>query len=224
MNKHILPIIASSLFLISGFAVAEAHAQSTSSPSSTLYSNAAEAGLNAHVLGEALNGYHWAKSHGDVHNSNILTVVDYTKPSTDKRLWVLNLNTNKVLMHALVAHGHNSGLVYANHFSNQNNSHETSLGVFTTGSSPFYGHDGHALKVHGLESGINSNAYARAIEIHGAQYVSNYDIKTYGRIGRTYGCFGVSPGKINKLIDYTKGGSVLFAYAPAENNDPIAMG
>ncbi len=191
---------------------------------SQLYSNARSAGLSSKVLHAALHSYNWAESKGKVHNPNVLTVIDYTLPSTKKRLWLLDLKNNKVLMHALVSHGHNSGYIYAKHFSNRNNSLETSLGVYTTAKAPHYGEDGLALRVHGLESGINSNAFLRNIEIHGAAYVSNYDIRTYGRIGRTYGCFGLSPQKIHKMIDYTKGGSVLFAYAAPENNDPVAEG
>lgn len=218
-NKTI-PTLFASLFMVTGCALAFSSVHAATSTSS-LYKNAEAAGLSSHVLTDALNGYNWAKAHGRVHNTSILTVVDYTKPSTEKRLWVLDLKTDTVLMNLLVAHGHNSGYVYANHFSNDPNSHETSLGVYTTGLSPFYGDHGRSLKVYGLEKGINSNAFSRAIEIHGAQYVSNYDIKAYGRIGRTYGCFGVNPGKVGQLVNYTQGGSVLFAYAAPENSDPV---
>lgn len=188
----------------------------------TLYSNAKNSGLSAHVLKAALNSYDWAKTHTKIHNQNVLTVVDYNLPSTAKRLWVLNLKTDKVLMHTLVAHGHNSGLNYATHFSNANNSHETSLGIYETSSNPFYGEHGRALKVRGLESGVNNNAFKRAIEIHGSKYVSPSVAAEYGRIGRSYGCFAVGFNKVQKLINYTKGGSVLFAYATPENNDPVA--
>lgn len=187
-----------------------------------LYTNAQAQGLSAHVLTEALNSYNWAKAHGDVNNPNVLTVIDYSKPSTDKRLWVLDLKNHRVLMHTLVAHGSGSGALYADHFSNRFHSHATSLGVFTTSLRPYYGKHGRSLRMHGLESGINNNAFPRAIEIHGANYVSQQFIKYTGRLGRTWGCFGVSLNKVTKVVNYTVGGSVVFAYASPENNDPIA--
>lgn len=218
--KKIIFAGMSSLMLLAGGAIATAHADIGSL--SKLYENAQGAGLSSHVLQAALNGYSWAKAHGDVHNTNVLTVVDFTKPSTEKRLWVLNLKNDTVMTRALVAHGHNSGYIDATHFSNAFNSHESSLGVYTTGQSVYYGHHGRSLKVYGLEKGINNHAYARAIEIHPANYVNPNDIKKYGRIGRTYGCFGLNPQVAQKIITQTKGGSVLFAYASPEDNDPVA--
>jgi hypothetical protein len=216
--KKFFNVIASSLILVAGAAAAiPAHATNLS----TLYTNAELSGLNYQPLHDALNAYAWAKSHGEVHNNNVLTVIDYTLPSTEKRLWVLDLKSDKVLSHALVAHGHNSGYIYADHFSNAANSHETSLGVYTTGQNYYYGKHGRSLKVHGLEKGVNSNAYARAIEIHPAAYVSQSDIQKYGRIGRTYGCFGLNPKVAERIVSETVGGSVVFAYAHAENNDPV---
>ncbi len=213
-----LYIALTSVAVLSGFAIT---AQATTD-SSALYSNAKASGLNADVLHKALNAYSWAKTHDKVSNPNVLTVIDYSLPSTEKRLWVLDLKSNKVLMNTLVAHGHNSGDVYANQFSNSPESRKTSLGVYTTADLPFYGKHGRALKVYGLEQGINSNAYNRAIEIHGAQYVSD-SAASNGRIGRTFGCFGMSPDKVQTMISYTQGGSVLFAYAAPENKDPVAV-
>lgn len=218
MKNMIYASISSLILMASAATMLPAHATNLN----TLYSNAAAAGLSYEALHDALNSYAWAKDHGDVHNPNILTVIDYTLPSTDKRLWVLNLKTNTVLTKALVAHGHNSGYIYARHFSNSPSSHETSLGVYETALHPFYGHHGRSLKVHGLEPGINSNAYARAIEIHPADYVTQSDISRYGRIGRTYGCFGLNPKIAERIISETAGGSVLFAYAGPENSDPVA--
>lgn len=221
--KNYVVATLSSLMLLTGGAMATAHASTSDTGSlSKLYSNAEAAGLSSHVLGEALNAYSWAKSHGKVHNPDVLTVVDFTKPSTQKRLWVLNLKSDTVMTKALVAHGHNSGYVNATNFSNAFNSHESSLGVYTTGTTYYYGHHGRSLKMFGLEKGINDHAYARAIEMHSANYVSPTDIKEYGRIGRTYGCFGLNPQVAEKIIGQTKGGSVLFAYAAPENHDPVA--
>jgi hypothetical protein len=218
MKNMIYTSITSFLLMAGAAAMIPAHATDLT----TLYSNAQESGLSYQPLHAALNSYAWAKRHGDVHNPNVLTVIDYTLPSTQKRLWVLDLKNNTVLTTALVAHGHNSGYIYARHFSNSFKSHETSLGVYETALHPFYGHHGRSLKVHGLEPGINSNAYARAIEIHPAGYVTQSDITKYGRIGRTYGCFGLNPHIAERIVNETKGGSVLFAYANPENSDPVA--
>ncbi len=188
-----------------------------------LYQHAEDAGLNAHVLHLALNSYNWARRQGDVNNPNVLTVIDYSLPSTQKRLWVLDLKHSKVLTTALVSHGHKSGYIYAHSFSNSVNSHKTSLGVYATGMHPFYGANGRSLKMRGLEPGINSNALARAIEIHAAAYVSTYDIQKYGRIGRTYGCFALNPHVANRVMNETVGGSILFAYAKQENKDPVVQ-
>ena len=187
-----------------------------------LYQEAQASGLNRHVLSEALNAYGWAKSHNDINKPSILTVIDYSKPSTQKRLWVLDLKHQHVLMHTLVAHGSGTGNNYAKYFSNRFQSHQTSLGVFVTDSKPYYGKHGRSLRVHGLESGINNNAFRRDIEIHGAGYVSSSFAQSVGRLGRTWGCFGVSLAKAQKLINTTVGGSVIFAYASPENNDPVA--
>lgn len=221
MKKYTILLALSSTMLLTGsFA-------STTPPSSNLselYANAQKSGLNHQVLSDALNSYDWAKMHSTVTNPEVLTVIDYSKPSTDKRLWVLDLKTDSVLMNTLVAQGKNTGLNYAVHFSNSPSSHESSLGVYTTGLSPYFGKHGRSLKVYGLEKGINNNAYERAIEIHGASYVSPTIAETTGRIGRTFGCFGVSQTAINKLVNYTQGGSVLFAYAAPENTDPVIKG
>lgn len=216
--KNMLPVMASSLLLMTAAAATmSAHAADLS----TLYANAEHAGLHYQPLHEALNGYAWARGQGRVHNQNVLTVIDYTLPSTQKRLWVIDLRTGKVLTQALVAHGHNSGYIYASHFSNKVNSHETSLGVFTTGRGYYYGIEGQSLKIYGLEKGINSNAYKRAIEMHPSQYVQPSYIRDYGRIGRTYGCFGLNPAKAHRIESEVVGGSVIFAYASPENGDPV---
>ncbi len=186
-----------------------------------LYINAEKAGLSPKVLKTALTSYEWAKQHNKVKNPDVLTVVDYSKPSSAKRLWVINLKSKEVILNTYVAHASSSGIQYAKHFSNSFHSHMTSLGVYITDSQPYYGKHGRSLRVHGLEKGINDNAYKRMVEIHGANYVSKTAIQKYGRIGRTWGCFGVSKHIARELVDDTVGGSVLFAYAAQEDNDNI---
>jgi len=44
-----------------------------------------------------------------VANRGLLTLIDYSRPSTSARLWVIDLETNRVLFEELVAHGRGSG-------------------------------------------------------------------------------------------------------------------
>lgn len=177
-------------------------------------------GLPAEALKSAINGYFWAIKHDKVKNASILTVVDFNKPSYQKRLWVINLKTHRIVMKMHVAQGRNSGAVYATRFSNQPGSLESSPGIFTTTTIQYDGEHGISLRVNGLEEGINNNVYERAVVIHPAWYVTPSFIKQNGYAGRSFGCFAVNPAKADQLIHTIKGNSVLFAYAAPEKHDP----
>ncbi len=216
MNKLLtLLALASSTVLSPTLFLNPAMAANQSTAVAKIVSQAPE--LNPNVLTLALKGFMYAKEHGSAHK-NILTVVDYTIPSAQKRMWVINLDNDKVLMNLRVAHGKNSGLNNATQFSNQAGSDESSLGVYSTGDA-YSGKHGLSLRVNGLEAGLNSNAASRAVVIHPAAYVSPSFVSSHGRTGRSWGCFAVDPTQANQLIDLTKGGSVIFAYAPQENHD-----
>ena len=176
--------------------------------------------LDPEALKYAIDGYHWALAQGTVENPNILTVIDFNLPSNKKRLWVIDLRSDKVLMNAYAAHGKGSGTTYAQDFSNQPNSHATSLGVYKT-LSTYYGHHGKSLRLQGLEKGINSNAYKRNIVVHSAKYVSPNYVKQNNRAGRSWGCFAMNPSMTNKFMSITKGGSIIFAYADEEKSDSV---
>ncbi len=194
---------------------------STKTPSSA-HTQAAfsVAGVNQHALKLGLNAYHKLQKEGKTH-SNYLTLVDFTKPSTDpNRLTVIDVTKHKVVMHGLVAHGKGSGGKYATTFSNKSGTDASSLGVYLTGA-PYVGKHGLSMHVRGLEKGLNDHAYARAIELHPAAYVSESFIKRTGRLGRSWGCFAVNPAFSKHLINTIKNGSVLFAYADQENHDPF---
>ncbi len=175
-------------------------------------------GLHKNALQYAVDGYNWAKAKGDVKNPNILTVIDFSLPSNKKRLWVINLKDDTVLLNTYAAHGKNSGLTHADHFSNQLNSHETSLGVYET-LSTYSGHHGQSLRLQGLEKGINNNAYKREIVVHSAPYMTKSFINKEHRTGRSWGCFALSPAVSHQFMDLTKGGSIIFAYASPEESD-----
>lgn len=177
-------------------------------------------GLSPTVLKYAVNAYRWALEHNEVSNPNILTIVNFNQPSYQKRLWVIDLKNDRVLMHLHVAQGKNSGAVYATRFSNQPGSLESSPGVFTT-QDVYDGEHGESLRVNGLEKGINNNALSRAVVIHPASYVTPSFIKQNGYAGRSWGCFAVNPAHVKQFIKTIKGGTVLFAYAAPEKHDPL---
>jgi hypothetical protein len=145
--------------------------------------------------------------------SDVLTIIDYTKPSTERRLWVFDLVHTRVLFEELTAHGKNSGDNQAVRFSNAPNSLMTSLGAFLTGD-PYIGKHGLSLRLQGLEKGVNDNSLERAIVIHAATYISDVIAKNKGRIGRSWGCPAVRPEISRRLIEAVQGGSLVLAYYP----------
>ncbi|CAM3535423.1 murein L,D-transpeptidase catalytic domain family protein [Flavobacterium saliperosum] len=162
---------------------------------------------------KALEGYYQLKERGIV-QKDILTIVDFSLSSTQKRLWVIDMATNTVLLQSVVSHGRNSGEEFATSFSNESNSYKSSLGFYTTGET-YNGKHGLSLKLDGLEYGINSNARNRAVVMHGADYAAESFIKQQGRLGRSQGCPAV-PYEIHKeIINLIKDKSCLFIYHPS---------
>lgn len=178
---------------------------------------ASTTGLKANVLKLGLNAYKWAEKQGKV-KKHYLTIVDFSIPSKDKRMWIINLDTDKVVMKTLVANGKGSGLDKGIRFSNRQGSLMSSLGAYVTGVH-YYGNDGLSLHVHGLQAGINSNAYSRTIEFHGAWYVSPSFAAKYGRVGRSWGCFALNKAMLPKVVKTIEDGSVVFAYANGHSQD-----
>jgi hypothetical protein len=169
--------------------------------------------LDRGVLDLALAAHAWAAANGGGRRDDILTVIDYSLPSTRPRLWVFDLDRDRVLFHELVAHGIGSGDNLAARFSNRDGTHESSLGLFRTGET-YEGKNGYSLRLHGLEAGTNDQAFARTIVMHGAWYVSRDHAERYGRLGRSWGCPAVPVAMAKPIIDAIRGGSLLFAYYP----------
>ncbi len=145
-------------------------------------------------------------------DSDVLTIIDYSLPSIEKRMWVIDTETAEVINHTVVAHGRNSGGLIPSKFSNRVNSFKTSLGFYKTGET-YYGSHGYSLKLDGLEEDINDRARRRAIVIHGSKYAREEYALRAGRLGRSLGCPAV-PQEISKeLINQIKEGSLIFAYA-----------
>lgn len=145
--------------------------------------------------------------------NHILTIIDFSLSSNKKRMWVINLETKKVLFHDLVAHGKNSGNEFAKQFSNIPKSNKSSLGFYKT-EGTYHGKHGYSLNLMGLEKGINNNAKQRRIVMHGAAYVSKEFAEKYGRLGRSFGCPSIPMSIYKQVIDAIKGGSCLFIYHP----------
>lgn len=163
----------------------------------------------------AYNAHVKAKQRGLTH-SDILTIIDYSLPSTSKRLWVVDLHRDKVLLNTVVSHGAQTGALYAKSFSDQPGTHKSSIGVFVTDQT-YNGSHGMSLRLKGLERGFNANAYSRAIVMHGAWY-ANEGINSIGRgIGRSWGCPAIPARLASSIINTIKGGSVLVAYYPDKN-------
>lgn len=179
--------------------------------------------LDPKIVELAMKAYIYADQHGGV-NKDVLTIVDYSQPSSQKRLYVIDLKTDKLLFNTRVAHGKNSGLLYSDKFSNIARSSQSSLGVFVTNDDTYVGHHGTSLRIQGLEKGVNDKVASRAVVIHSASYMGDDFIKTNGYAGRSNGCLAVSKLDINKLIELTVGRSVIFSYAPQEEHDTNLAG
>lgn len=172
--------------------------------------------LSADVFDLAIGAANCAVQSGAVANPTTLTVIDYSKPSTEKRLWVFDLQSHELLYHELVAHGQGSGNNLATVFSNEPETHRSSIGLFATRDT-YVGKNGYSLRLKGLDVGFNDNALDRAIVMHGAPYVSDEFARAQGRLGRSWGCPAVRESVARELIDHVKGTGLVFAYYPDNN-------
>jgi len=165
--------------------------------------------LSFDVFNTAILGY---RKIDNIRKKGILTIIDFSKPSTEKRFYVIDIENKRLIYRCLVAHGKNSGDIYAKDFSNKTESLKSSLGFYLTGET-YKGDHGYSLRLVGLEKGINDNARVREIVIHGADYVSEEFIRKYGRLGRSWGCPALPADLSKEIIDKISDGSCLFIYA-----------
>jgi hypothetical protein len=179
------------------------------------------AGWNRSALGSiepdvfelALSAAACAVRSGAADDPRTLTVIDYSRPSTEERLWVYDLGSRELLYQELVAHGQGTGENLSTKFSNEPESHQTSLGLFVTADA-YVGRNGYSLRLDGLDEGFNDRARERAIVMHGAPYVDAAAARRQGRLGRSWGCPAVRESVARPMIDRVKGGSLVFAYYP----------
>jgi len=202
----------------SGNTVLSDHAGFSYTDSSRL--NLLYKGLQLDSLGLSFEAYHKAVTgflnmviSGSVQNPGVLSIIDFSRPSNEKRLFVLNMYDGSLLFNTLVAHGRNSGKVLPTRFSNRINSFMSSIGFYITGD-PFIGHHGYSLRLEGIEKGWNDNAFHRRIIMHPADYVSEEHIRQWGYLGRSEGCPAIPVGLDRAIIDSIRGGSCLFIYSP----------
>ncbi len=175
----------------------------------------AAVGISENAFNDAIKGYNYLKEKNLLSKANLITIVDFSKPSSTKRMFVIDMSDGQVLFNTYTAHGKNSGLEYATDFSNKMESHKTSLGFFIT-LGTYVGANGYSLKLKGCEKGINNNAFERAIVIHGAAYANENYLQQNGYLGRSFGCPAL-PQNLNKeIINKIKDGSCLFLYHPTK--------
>jgi hypothetical protein len=167
------------------------------------------ASINPQVYKLALTAYSNARQHG-IGKKPYLTIIDYSMPDTQKRLWVIDMRSQKIVYNTLVAHGKNSGgSIYASHFSNHEGSKASSIGLYET-KNTYFGHKGYSLRLNGLDKGFNDHALSRAIVMHGASYVGSYG--AYTHVGHSWGCPSLPPSMVKPVINTIKEGSLIFAY------------
>jgi hypothetical protein len=171
--------------------------------------------IDGNVFELALRATECAVRSGAIATPSTLTVIDYSKPSTAKRMWVFDLQSRELLYEELVAHGQGSGENLATRFSNEPETHTSSLGLFMT-QDTYVGKNGYSLRLDGLDEGFNDRARERAIVMHGAPYVSDEFVKAEGRLGRSWGCPALREGIAREVIDRVRGNGLVFAYYPDE--------
>lgn len=170
-------------------------------------------GLTKEAFTDAFIGYKKLLNEGMIRKANLITVVDFSQSSRSKRMFILDVDSHEIVLQTYVAHGRNSGKEYATSFSNSPESHKSSLGFYLT-KGTYRGQHGESLILGGLEKGINDNAEARKIVIHGAAYIGEQHLNANPFTGRSHGCPAVANKLSKKIINIIKDGSLLFIYHP----------
>jgi hypothetical protein len=173
-------------------------------------------GLSMQAFTTAVQGYENLLEKGLLDKTGLLTIIDFSQSSKNKRLYVLDLLSNRILFNTYVAHGRRSGLEYARAFSNRAHSNKSSIGFYVTGHT-YNGGEGYSLRLQGLDRGFNDKALSRDIVLHGSWYVNEQFLNSNGFLGRSLGCPAVPMEEHEQIIDNIKDGSCLFIYFPDKN-------
>lgn len=183
----------------------------------SLYADLGDTTLNANLLKEGVTGYLNMLRLNQLQRKDTLTLIDFSKPSNQERFYIIDLANREILHKTIVAHGVNSGKLYAKYFSNASNSRKSSLGFYST-TTTYSGKYDLALRINGLES-TNSHASSRGVVIHAAKYAT-YEFleRNGGMLGRSYGCPALPYTNFHKIVEWIKGGSCLYIYHPKNPN------
>lgn len=173
-------------------------------------------GLSIESFNFSLKGYERLLQESKISQEGIITICDFSKSSAKKRLYIINLDTEELLIHTYVAHGKNSGAEFATQFSNKPESLQSSLGFYVTGNT-YTGKHGLSLRLNGVDGSFNNKAFERTIVLHGAAYVNEGRLQNGGYMGRSWGCPAVSREESGKIIQLIKDGTCLFIYHPSKN-------
>lgn len=206
-------LVCAVLALLSSLPVSAAVALEASTFDAGTWTEDAVGDVNPKVFALALKAAGAAIQRGQASAAGTLTVIDYSRPSTMRRMWVYDLRSRSLLFEELVSHGRGSGVAMATSFSNLPESNRSSLGLYRTAET-YIGKHGYSMRIDGLEPGINDKARERAIVMHAADYVNETAAKKQGYLGRSLGCPALRPEVSRKVIDAVKGGGLIFAYYP----------
>lgn len=192
-----------------------AEEKTSASAAASLYSSLGldKIGLSFEALNYALKGHQQLVKSGAVNKEEVLTVIDFSQPSSKKRMYIIDVENAKVLLNTYVAHGKNTGLQYAEKFSNKNESLQSSLGFYVT-KATYSGKHGLSLRLSGKEAGWNDNAEQRAVVVHGAEYIGSSRANA-AYMGRSWGCPAVPQAQASTVINLIKDGTTLFIYHPS---------
>ena len=167
--------------------------------------------LSFEVFRYGMIGFYRLQQQGKISDRNLLSIIDFTKSSCKKRFYTIDLDGLQLKYYTYVSHGKNTGEDLAKKFSNTVHSNQSSLGFYITAET-YVGNKGYSLKLDGMEEGYNDKLRERAVVMHDAEYVSEYWIKHYGRLGRSQGCPALPKEISREVIDVIKNRTVIFAY------------
>ena len=176
----------------------------------------AKTGLSIQAFKYGYYGYRELLKAKKINNSDYLTICDFSQSSSQRRLYIIDIERHELVTQTFVAHGRNSGIEFAKNFSNNPRSHQSSLGFYITGQT-YSGGYGLSLQLNGIEKGFNDRALNRRIVLHGSKYVGDEYLQRRRLLGRSYGCPAVPKDESGVIINFIKNGSCLFIFYPAKN-------
>lgn len=156
-----------------------------------------------------------------IQNKNFVTIVNFDRPSTEKRFHVIDMKTGEVADY-YVAHGKNSGENFATNFSNEPGSNKSSLGIYLS-AEDYIGKHGLSMRMDGMEPTC-SNIRKRDIVMHGAEYVSEAYAKKNGRMGRSEGCLALEQPLVAGMVKKLEGKSVILVWRSEPTKEAKASG